>query len=91
MILLCCLFRAHWYLVVICFPGLDEPNVEALTRPDSQAAKCHSGTGEIEDQDEAQGSKSSNGITETRLTINHTENMDTETGGFGLIMLEQFL
>lgn len=24
-------FRAHWYLVIICFPGLDEPKVESWT------------------------------------------------------------
>lgn len=81
-ILLRCLFRAHWYLVVICFPGLDEPRVENLICPDSQAAKCNSGTSEIQDQDVAQRSKNSNGVAEIRLTLNHADNTHTETGGF---------
>lgn len=76
MILLFCLFRAHWYLVVICFPGLEEPKIEAWTG-------LLSWTGEVQDQDEAHGSKSPNVIAETRLTLNHSDSVDTETGGFG--------
>lgn len=81
--LLCCLLRAHWYLVVICFPGLEEPKFEAWTGPASKAAKSHSGTDESQDQEEAQGSKSPNNNTETPPTINHNDKVDAETGLFG--------
>lgn len=75
--LLCCLFRAHWYLVVICFPGLEEPTFEAWTGSDS-TGNSHSGTGKLQDQEEAQGSKSLNDKTET--TSNRNDNLDTKTG-----------
>lgn len=43
--------EAHWYLVVICFPGLEQPKTETW----------FSGkTGQSQDQEEAQGSKSPN-------------------------------
>ncbi|KAK2905878.1 sentrin-specific protease 7 [Channa argus] len=71
--------EAHWYLVVICFPGLEEPKVEAWTRPDPQMAKCHSEIDESQDQDEAQGSKSPNGDTDTRPTLNHSDSVGTDT------------
>lgn len=82
---LCCLFRAHWYLVVICFPGLDEAKSEAWNGPNSQTGKSQSGTGESQDQEVAEGSKSPNENTETPPTpptLNHTDNVDTETGMF---------
>ncbi len=83
--LLCCLFRAHWYLVVICFPGLDEPTFEAWNGPNSQTGRSVSGTGEVQDQEEAQGPKSPNDNTETPPTppaVNHSDKVDTETGVF---------
>ncbi|KAM7407139.1 hypothetical protein PAMA_003056 [Pampus argenteus] len=70
--------EAHWYLVVICFPGLEEPTFEAWTGPDP-TGNGHSGTGELQDQEEAQGLKSSNDNTETPPTSNHGDNLDTET------------
>ncbi|KAM7380297.1 hypothetical protein PAMP_003605 [Pampus punctatissimus] len=70
--------EAHWYLVVICFPGLEEPTFEAWTGPDS-TGNSHSGTGELQDQEEVQGLKSSNDNTETPPTSNHGDNLDTET------------
>ncbi|KAG7238858.1 hypothetical protein INR49_030402 [Caranx melampygus] len=71
--------EAHWYLVVICFPGLDEPRFEAWTGLASKAAKSHSGTDESQDQEETQGSKSPNNNTETAPTINHSDEVDAET------------
>ncbi|KAK2840013.1 hypothetical protein Q5P01_013753 [Channa striata] len=71
--------EAHWYLVVICFPGLYEPNIEPWTRPDPQTAKCHSRTDEPQDQEEVQRSKRRNGDTETRPTLNRRDSTDTET------------
>ncbi|CAK6959172.1 sentrin-specific protease 7 [Scomber scombrus] len=68
--------EAHWYLVVICFPGLEEPTFEAWTGPDS-TGNSHSGTSKLQDQEEAQGSKCSNDKTET--TSNRNDNLDTGT------------
>ncbi|XP_040913572.1 sentrin-specific protease 7 isoform X3 [Toxotes jaculatrix] len=70
--------EAHWYLVVICFPGLDEPKCVAWTSPDSQTAKSHSRTDESHDQDEAQASKSPKHNTEIPPTLNHSDSVDTE-------------
>ncbi|XP_044072715.1 sentrin-specific protease 7 isoform X2 [Siniperca chuatsi] len=71
--------EAHWYLVVICFAGLDEPKSEAWNDPNSETGKSHGGTAEIQDQEVAQGSKSPNDNTETPPTLNHSDNVDTET------------
>ncbi|XP_042350713.1 sentrin-specific protease 7 [Plectropomus leopardus] len=69
--------EAHWYLVVICFPGLEEPKSEAWSGPNS--GKNSDGTGESQDQEAAQGTKSPNDNAETLLTSNHSDSMDTET------------
>lgn len=64
--------EAHWYLVVICFPGLDEPKSEAWSSPN----------GELQEQVLAQGSKSPNENIETPPTpptLNHSDSIDTET------------
>ncbi|XP_023286451.1 uncharacterized protein LOC111673043 isoform X1 [Seriola lalandi dorsalis] len=71
--------EAHWYLVVICFPGLNEPKLEAWTGLDPKAEKSHGGTDESQDQDDSQGSKSPNDNTETPPTLNHSDNVNTET------------
>ncbi|XP_028447335.1 sentrin-specific protease 7 isoform X2 [Perca flavescens] len=74
--------EAHWYLVVICFPGLDKPKSEAWSGANSQTGKSHGGTGELQEQEVAQGSKSPNDNTETPSTpptLNHSDSMDTET------------
>lgn len=79
------MFRAHWYLVVICFPGLDEPQFEAWNGPNSQTGRSLGGTGEVLDQEVAQGPKSPNDDTETpptTPTVNHSDKVDTETGVF---------
>ncbi|CAI5655568.1 unnamed protein product [Oreochromis niloticus] len=63
--------EAHWYLVVICFPGLDEPKIEGWT------GKCSDVTEESESQDDAQGSKSFNDDVEKSPM--RSDNIDTET------------
>ncbi|XP_070694324.1 sentrin-specific protease 7 [Pempheris klunzingeri] len=68
--------EAHWYLVVICFPGLDEPKSEAWNGPKSRTEK-----GESLDQQVTEASKSPNDNTETPPTpptLNHSDNVDTE-------------
>ncbi|XP_031590372.2 sentrin-specific protease 7 isoform X6 [Oreochromis aureus] len=63
--------EAHWYLVVICFPGLDEPKIEGWM------GKCSDVTEESESQDDAQGSKSFNDDVEKSPM--RSDNIDTET------------
>ncbi|XP_029348866.1 sentrin-specific protease 7 isoform X2 [Echeneis naucrates] len=70
--------EAHWYLVVICFPGLDEPTFEPWTGPDSKVPKSHSGTDESQDQAEVQESKSPNNHSKP-FTLNRTDSTDMET------------
>ncbi|XP_029315372.1 LOW QUALITY PROTEIN: sentrin-specific protease 7 [Cottoperca gobio] len=70
--------EAHWYLVVICFPGLDETKSEAWRRPNSEDETSQGGTGELQEQ----GSQSPNYITETPPTpptLTHSDSVDTET------------
>uniref|UniRef100_A0A669AZL5 Si:dkey-100n23.3 n=1 Tax=Oreochromis niloticus TaxID=8128 RepID=A0A669AZL5_ORENI len=71
--------EAHWYLVVICFPGLDEPKIEGWT------GKCSDVTEESESQDDAQGSKSFNDDVEKSPM--RSDNIDTETGIFDSYLL----
>ncbi|XP_030284561.1 uncharacterized protein LOC115588248 isoform X4 [Sparus aurata] len=74
--------EAHWYLVVICFPGLDETRFEAWDGPNSQTGMSQSGTDEFQDQEAAQGSKSPTDTSETPPTpptLNHTDGVDTDT------------
>ncbi|XP_054470966.1 sentrin-specific protease 7 isoform X2 [Anoplopoma fimbria] len=61
--------EAHWYLVVICFPGMDEPQSETRSGPN----------GELLEQEVAQGSESPNDNTETPPTLNHSDSLDTDT------------
>uniref|UniRef100_A0A3Q1G4V6 Si:dkey-100n23.3 n=1 Tax=Acanthochromis polyacanthus TaxID=80966 RepID=A0A3Q1G4V6_9TELE len=72
--------EAHWYLVVICFPGLEEPKIEAWMDSESQKGKSHSGTSESQRQDEAQGSKSTSENAETPPTLNRSDAVEPETG-----------
>lgn len=74
--------ESHWYLVVICFPGLDEPKSEAWNGPDTETAESQAGTADIQDQEATQGSKSPDNNTETPpipTTVNHSDNVETET------------
>lgn len=68
--------EAHWYLVVICFPGLEEPKTETWSGPDSE--KSQRGTGDLQEEEAAQGSKSPSDITETPPTLNRLDSVDTE-------------
>ncbi|XP_059199170.1 sentrin-specific protease 7 isoform X2 [Centropristis striata] len=64
--------EAHWYLVVICFPGLEEPKSEAWSGPNDEG----------QEQEVAKGSKSPNENTETPPTpptLNHSDSMATQT------------
>ena len=80
--MICCLLRAHWYLVVICFHGLNEPKFEAWPDPGSEMTKSHEETEKLQEQDEAQRSKGPN-ATETSPQENPSDNVAPETGGFG--------
>nr|XP_057937301.1 sentrin-specific protease 7 isoform X2 [Doryrhamphus excisus] len=64
--------EAHWYLVVICFPGLEEPTVEART------GSSHNGTSEPPEQEEAGGSqRSSTDATVTPSVLIRSDIVDT--------------
>ncbi|XP_037542504.1 sentrin-specific protease 7 [Nematolebias whitei] len=57
--------EAHWYLVVICFPWLEEPKHEDCTE-------------ETQSDEEAQECKSSKVDTETLLMLNSSDSVDSE-------------
>uniref|UniRef100_A0A3Q2T7I2 Ubiquitin-like protease family profile domain-containing protein n=1 Tax=Fundulus heteroclitus TaxID=8078 RepID=A0A3Q2T7I2_FUNHE len=59
--------EAHWYLVVICFPGLDEPQLEDWV-------------GAAQEPDETKECKSSNDPAETLESLDPSVSMDAETG-----------
>ena len=77
--------RAHWYLVVICFPGLDEPKFEAWNGPSPEMGRNQSVTSELQAQEHAQGSTSPNDDAETPPTLNQSDGADTETGMFDYV------
>lgn len=77
-----CVSRAHWYLVVLCFPGLDEPKFEAWNGLSPEMGRNHSVTSELLAQEHAQGSRSPNDDAETPPTLNQSDDADTETGMF---------
>ncbi|XP_060944325.1 sentrin-specific protease 7 [Limanda limanda] len=70
--------EAHWYLVVICFHGLNEPKFEAWPSPDSEMTKSHDETEELQEQDKAQRSKRPND-TERAPQENPSDNVAPET------------
>ncbi|XP_068428978.1 sentrin-specific protease 7 [Clinocottus analis] len=61
--------EAHWYLVLICFPGLDEPKTETWSGPN----------GELLALQAARGSESPKGNAETPPALRHTDGSDAET------------
>ncbi|KAF7657260.1 hypothetical protein LDENG_00029400 [Lucifuga dentata] len=71
--------EAHWFLVVICFPGLDEPRLEPWTGPVSLKGKRHGGLSKVQCQEDTQSSKSSNDNTEASPASNLCDNVDTLT------------
>ncbi|XP_077392132.1 sentrin-specific protease 7 isoform X1 [Festucalex cinctus] len=64
--------EAHWYLVIICFPGLEESKLEPW------AESSHNGTDESLEQEEAEGSGNSNDATTPTLKL--TCSVDTPSG-----------
>lgn len=79
---LCRVSRAHWYLVVICFPGLTEPTSEAWNGPCSQMGKSDGATDELQEQESAQGSRSPNDSAEASPTVINSVGANTKTGRF---------
>ncbi|XP_068615011.1 sentrin-specific protease 7-like [Brachionichthys hirsutus] len=74
--------EAHWYLVVICFPGLDESAFKAQNGPSAQVGETQSSTGELQDEEATQGCESPDNNTETLPNpplLNHKDHGDTET------------
>ncbi|XP_062258850.1 sentrin-specific protease 7 [Platichthys flesus] len=68
--------EAHWYLVVICFHGLNEPKFEAWPGPDSE--NNHDETEKLQEQDEVKRSKCPND-TGTPPQENPSDNLALET------------
>lgn len=72
-----CLSRAHWYLVVICFPGLDDPKSDAGTDSDSPS---HNGTSESQVPEETQGTTKSSDDKIEPPVLKLNDKPDEETG-----------
>ena len=53
--------RAHWYLVVICFPGLEEPSFERRTEAGWEPTPGESGPSSPPVQEAASGPPESDG------------------------------
>uniref|UniRef100_A0A3P8YTS1 Ubiquitin-like protease family profile domain-containing protein n=1 Tax=Esox lucius TaxID=8010 RepID=A0A3P8YTS1_ESOLU len=71
--------ESHWYLVVVCFPGLEEPQCEAWSSPTSLRGTGGETTGEAKAGKEASGSKTLNGINELIPESTSMENQDKLT------------
>ncbi|XP_060909240.1 sentrin-specific protease 7 isoform X1 [Labrus mixtus] len=71
--------EAHWYLVVICFPGMKEPTLEAWNSKNSNNGSSNDVTKDLQEQEPAQGSKSPNDNTEVPSTLEKNDNVDTGT------------
>ncbi|XP_071003332.1 sentrin-specific protease 7-like isoform X6 [Oncorhynchus clarkii lewisi] len=68
--------EAHWYLVVICFPGLEEPQCEEGSSPASLRGTGGEKPDEAQAEEEASGSKKLNGISEVTPESISTDNQD---------------
>ncbi|XP_037095610.1 sentrin-specific protease 7 [Syngnathus acus] len=66
--------EAHWYLVVICFPGLEESRLEPW------AESIHNGTDASTEQEKAEGPGSSNEAPATPRKTNRSDSVDTDSG-----------
>uniref|UniRef100_A0A8C8IKV2 Ubiquitin-like protease family profile domain-containing protein n=1 Tax=Oncorhynchus tshawytscha TaxID=74940 RepID=A0A8C8IKV2_ONCTS len=71
--------EAHWYLVVICFPGLEEPQCEEGSSPASLRGTGGEKPDEAQAEEEASGSKKLNGISEVTPESISTDNQDKLT------------
>lgn len=71
--------RAHWYLVVICFPGLEQPQCEEGSSPASLRGTGGEKPDEAQAEEEASGYKKLNGISEVTPESTSTDNQDKRT------------
>ncbi|CDQ79932.1 unnamed protein product [Oncorhynchus mykiss] len=71
--------EAHWYLVLICFPGLEEPQCEEGSSPASLRGTGGEKPDEAQAEEDASGSKKLNGISEVTPESISTDNQDKLT------------
>ncbi|CAB1347322.1 unnamed protein product, partial [Coregonus sp. 'balchen'] len=71
--------EAHWYLVVICFPGLEDPQCEEWSNPASLRGTGGEKSGKAQAEEEASGSEKLNGVTEVPPGPTNTDNQDKLT------------
>ncbi|XP_024245106.1 sentrin-specific protease 7 isoform X4 [Oncorhynchus tshawytscha] len=71
--------EAHWYLVVICFPGLEEPQCEEWRSPASRRGTGGEKSGKAQAEEEASGSEKLNGVTDVPPSPTNTDNQDKLT------------
>ncbi|XP_055733693.1 sentrin-specific protease 7-like isoform X2 [Salvelinus fontinalis] len=83
--------EAHWYLVVICFPGLEEPQCEEGSSPASLRGTGGEKPDEAQAEEEASGSKKLNGISEVTPESTSADNQDKLTVTDGVVQSESVL
>uniref|UniRef100_A0A8C5EM95 Ubiquitin-like protease family profile domain-containing protein n=1 Tax=Gouania willdenowi TaxID=441366 RepID=A0A8C5EM95_GOUWI len=66
--------EAHWYLVVICFPGLDEPMVEELGGDRETGASLQG------EEEETRGCTNRTDVAESPPAPTHSDGADTQSG-----------
>ncbi|KAK0154458.1 Sentrin-specific protease 7 [Merluccius polli] len=71
--------EAHWYLVVICFPGLEEPLFECRTEAGWQKTSGDSGSSDPQIQEEVLGPPESNVPTVVESASSRTDKSDGPT------------
>lgn len=71
--------RAHWYLVVICFPGLEDPQCEEWSSPALLRGTGGEKPGKAQAEEEASGSEKLNGVTDVPPGPTNTDNQDKLT------------
>nr|XP_023858363.1 sentrin-specific protease 7 [Salvelinus alpinus] len=71
--------EAHWYLVVICFPGLEDPQCEEWSSPASLRGTGGEKPGKAQAEEKASGSEKLNGVTDVPPGPTNTDNQDKLT------------
>ncbi|XP_014020421.1 sentrin-specific protease 7 isoform X2 [Salmo salar] len=71
--------EAHWYLVVICFPGLEDPQCEEWSSPALLRGTGGEKPGKAQAEEEASGSEKLNGVTDVPPGPTNTDNQDKLT------------
>ncbi|XP_029559618.1 sentrin-specific protease 7 isoform X2 [Salmo trutta] len=71
--------EAHWYLVVICFPGLEDPQCEEWSIPALLRGTGGEKPGKAQAEEEASGSEKLNGVTDVPPGPTNTDNQDKLT------------